>query len=153
MTFIQSNFYLTCLFINIYIKKNFSPFCIGVGQLQDNKFTLCIFLFFSNFFYPTPYISHFLCFFHIVLQFSTFITLYQTLHTKCTLFLYILWTKKAWLKFTLNFIGMYRASHIILDYQQFLTLKYAHNTQKIQHFLPTKFSISLIKFFEIIYSC
>ena len=48
--------------------------------------------------------------------------------------------------------NLYRASHIILDYLQSLTPKYAHYTQKILHFLHKKNSISLIKFFKMIHS-
>ena len=45
-------------------------------------------------------------------------------------------------------IFMYRASHIILDYLQALTPKYAHNTRKTLYFLFEKFYISLIRFFS-----
>jgi len=52
--------------------------------------------------------------------------------------------------FTYYFI--HRASHIILDYLQTLTPKYAHNTRKIYHFLQKKFFISLINFLKMIHS-
>ena len=41
---------------------------------------------------------------------------------------------------------MYRASHIILDFLQSLTPKFAHNTRKIKHFLQKKKLLTILNF-------
>ena len=47
---------------------------------------------------------------------------------------------------------IYRVSHIILDYLQALTPKYAHNTRKTKNFLQKIFYRNLIHFLEMIQS-